>query len=89
MIQTIMAIKRSMMLHAEIHWPEAADAQFWPMAIKHAVFLWNQMLSIKNGLSPIGVFTRTRRPLAVLFTSSTAGSQAARRSLDGSLGQSI
>jgi hypothetical protein len=53
-----------MMIHAAIHWPETADAQLWPMAVKHAVFLWNRMPSLKNGLSPIDVFTRTRWPQA-------------------------
>jgi hypothetical protein len=34
------------------------------MAVKHAVFLWNRMPSIKNGLSPIDIFMRTCWPQA-------------------------
>jgi oligoribonuclease (3'-5' exoribonuclease) len=32
-----------MLLHAAIHWPEAADAQLWPMAVQHAVWLHNHV----------------------------------------------
>ncbi|KAI2512071.1 hypothetical protein MHU86_2359 [Fragilaria crotonensis] len=37
-IRTIMAIARTMMLHAAIHWPSIADATLWPLAVNHAVF---------------------------------------------------
>ena len=40
-IQTIMAMARTMMLHAGIHWPEQADPTLWPMAVKHAVYIYN------------------------------------------------
>jgi transposase InsO family protein len=92
-IQTIMAITRSMLIHSAVHWPAVADTQLWPMAVQHAVYIWNHMPSEKNGLSPIDVFTRTRWPKpssgismcgAVLSTFSITESLEARIFLDGS-----
>jgi hypothetical protein len=59
-----MASARSMLIHSAVHWPAVADSQLWPMAVRHAVYIWNRMPSDKNGLSPIDVFTRTRWPQA-------------------------
>jgi hypothetical protein len=59
-IQTIMAIARAMMLHSAVHWPEAADACLWPMAVQHAVFLHNHMPNDQISVSPHDVFTRSR-----------------------------
>ena len=61
-IRTIMQIARTMMLHSAIHWPEMADPTFWPMAVQHAVFLWNKMPATETGLSPNDIFTRSRWP---------------------------
>lgn len=62
-IGTIMSVSRTMLLHAAIHWPQVADPQLWPMAVKYAVFLWNHMPNEHTGLSPSDVFTRTRWPI--------------------------
>jgi transposase InsO family protein len=40
-IQTIMNMSCTMMLHAAIHWPDVADSTLWPMAVAHAVYLYN------------------------------------------------
>ena len=61
-IRTIMSIARTMMLHAAIHWPDTADPVLWPMAVKHAVFLFNHVPDPKTGLSPHDVFAKTRWP---------------------------
>ena len=61
-IRTIMMIARTMMLHAAIHWPDVADACLWPMAVQHAVFLYNHVPDLSTGLSPHDLFTRTRWP---------------------------
>jgi hypothetical protein len=65
-IQTIMAIARTMMLHAAIHWPAVADPTIWPMAVSHAVWLWNHLPKVDTGLSPHDIWTRTRWPLREL-----------------------
>eukprot|EP00978_Attheya_sp_CCMP212_P028855 scaffold100723_cov29-Attheya_sp.AAC.4 len=59
-IRTIMSLARTMMLHAAIHWPNMADTSLWPMAVSHAVFLYNHVPNTVTGLSPSDLFTRTR-----------------------------
>jgi len=68
-IQTIMAIARTMMLHAAIHWPDVSDPTLWPMAVTHAVWLWNHLPNTETGLSPHDLWTKTRWPLrSMTFT---------------------
>lgn len=59
-IQTIMSMSRTMMLHAAIYWPDVADPTLWPMAVAHAVYLYNHMPSSDTGISPADMFTKTR-----------------------------
>ena len=59
-IQTIMSIARTMMLHAAIHWPDMADPSLWPMAVQHAVFLHNHVPSPTTRLCPHDLFYKTR-----------------------------
>ena len=58
-IQTIFTMARALLLHFAIHWPQKADAQLWPFAVDHAVYLWNKMPKIDTKLSPLEVFTDT------------------------------
>jgi hypothetical protein len=53
-IQKIMSIARTMMFHS------VADSCLWPMAVQHAVFLYNHMPNEHTGISPHDVFTRSR-----------------------------
>ena len=59
-IQTIMSISRAMLMHSALHWPDMEDTSLWPMAVSHAVYLWNHVPDPKTGLCPIDVFTKTR-----------------------------
>ena len=59
-IQSIMSIARTMMLHSAIHWPDLADSSLWPMAVRHAAYLFNHVPNPTTGLSPTDIFTRTR-----------------------------
>ena len=61
-IRTIMSIARTMMLHSAIHWPDAASATLWPMAVTHAVYIWNHVPDPSTGLSPHDIFTKIRWP---------------------------
>ena len=61
-IRTIMSIARTMMLHSAIHWPDVANASLWPMAVSHAVYIWNHVPNEETGLSPSDIFTKTRWP---------------------------
>jgi hypothetical protein len=55
-----MTIARTMMLHSAIHWPDVADANLWPMAVQHSMFLHNHMPNEATGISLHDVFTRSR-----------------------------
>lgn len=61
-IQTIMSIACTMMLHSAIHWPDVANPTLWPMAVAHAVFLYNHIPQLKTGLLPHDVFLQTSWP---------------------------
>jgi hypothetical protein len=64
-IQTVMSLARAMMLHASIHWPEVTDTKLWPLAVQHAVFLYNHVPTEGNsGVSPSDLFTKSRWPHA-------------------------
>jgi hypothetical protein len=58
-IQAIMNMSHTMMLHAAIHWPDVADLTLWPMAVVHAVYLYNHsMPALDTGISPADMFTK-------------------------------
>jgi hypothetical protein len=48
----------AMMLHAAIHLPNVADSTLWPIAIVHAVYLYNHMPALDTGSSPADMFTQ-------------------------------
>ena len=59
-IQTIMMLARTMILHAAVHWPEQADPSLWPMAVAHAVYLYNHVPWPESGICPADLFTCTQ-----------------------------
>ena len=61
-IRTIMSISRTMMLHSALHWPDVADSTLWPMAVTHAVYVWNHMPDPTTGLSPHDILSKTKWP---------------------------
>jgi Reverse transcriptase (RNA-dependent DNA polymerase) len=73
-IRTITTLARTMMLHAGIHWPEMMDIQLWPMAVSHAVHLYNLLPNPKTGLSARDLFTRNRADLRLLHNYHVWGS---------------
>ena len=48
---------RALLLHFAIHWPQAAEANLWPFAMDHAVYLWNQIPDRTTRTSPAEHFT--------------------------------
>jgi hypothetical protein len=40
------------MLHFAHHWPSKANVCFWLQAIEYALWVFNRMPNIENGLSP-------------------------------------
>ena len=65
-IQTVMSVARTMLLHQAIHWPDIASATIWPLAVLHAVYLYNHMPNPSTGLSPHDLLSKTRWPLSKL-----------------------
>ena len=61
-IQTIAHWARAMILHAALHWPDQADVELWPFAMKHAVHIWNHLPDESTGLAPIEYFSGSRLP---------------------------
>lgn len=61
-IQTIMSMARTMMIHAQMRWPDTSDLSLWPMAVDYAVFIYNNTPNPTTGIAPIDVITRTRVP---------------------------
>jgi regulator of replication initiation timing len=61
-IRTIISIARTIMIHAAMHWPEVSDVELWPMAVKHAVHVFNRVPSIETGICPLDKFTSQRFP---------------------------
>ena len=58
-IQTIFNMARAQLLHFAIHWPQMAEADLWPFAVDHAIYLWNNIPALTDKLCPIERFTDT------------------------------
>jgi hypothetical protein len=58
-IRIIVSRARTMMIHAALHWPDVEDHTLWPLAINHAVYLYNHTPNELTGIAPIEIFTRT------------------------------
>ena len=55
-IQTVTSWARTMMLQAVIMWPDQANLELWPLALDHAVYLWNNITRKEHVLSPEELF---------------------------------
>ena len=51
-IRTIMAMARTMMLHAALHWDEASNPTWWPQAVRHAVFIYYRIPKVDKDVQP-------------------------------------
>lgn len=47
------------MIHSALHWPEVEDPALWPLAVQHAVYLYNHTPNKDSDIAPIEVYTRT------------------------------
>jgi Reverse transcriptase (RNA-dependent DNA polymerase) len=56
-IRIIVSRARTLMLHAVWHWPEMEDASLWPMAMAHAVHIYNHTPNELTGIAPIETFS--------------------------------
>jgi hypothetical protein len=59
-IKVVVRNARTMMLHVALRWPGYADQDLWPMAMCHAVHLWNHTPKIATGLAPVEIFSGSK-----------------------------
>ena len=62
-IGTVFSLAGAMMMHAWTRWPESQDSSLWPLAVSHAVHVWNMIPNTSNGLSPEDVFSGSLVPM--------------------------
>jgi hypothetical protein len=60
-IGTITRLARAMLLHSALLWPREHALDLWPMAMDHAVWIWNH-LPMDDGLSPEEKFSGQKLP---------------------------
>jgi hypothetical protein len=60
-IRTVSELSRALLLHASTHWPNGLDGTLWPMAVDHAVYLYNTLPN-SHGICPADLFTGTTIP---------------------------
>ena len=68
-IKIVVRMARTMMLHATLRWPEVADKALWPLAMSHAVHLYNHTPHRDSGVSPMELWTRTMSDHSALANS--------------------
>ena len=73
-IRTIMAMARTMLLHAAVHWPNMADPGLWALAVQHSVWIYNHLPTVSTGLSPTDLWSKSRFSLRNLHTLHVWGS---------------
>ena len=56
-LQRLTSRLRTILLHAERHWPAMISTILWPFAFKYAELLYNHLHVDSNGLSPIEKFS--------------------------------
>ena len=59
-IKTVVSIARTMMLHAAMRSPDGTvTSKLWPMAMDHAVWIYNRIPKYDTGLSPLQHWTQS------------------------------
>ena len=62
-IQTVVNMARTMMLHAALHAPDLVTAELWPMALDHAVWIYNRIPRFGtgkcDGATPLELWSRS------------------------------
>ena len=61
MIGVVVSMARTMMLHAKMRWPKAIGTKLWPMAMKHAQHLYNNVPNMNN-VCPLDMILKTTVP---------------------------
>ena len=69
-IKTMVNMARTMLIHADLHSPDGTiNMDLWPMAMDHAVWLYNRITRQENGIAPIEIWSRTTiHPYDLIFS---------------------
>ena len=69
-IKTMVNMARTMLIHADLHSPDGTiNMDLWPMAMDHAVWLYNRIPRQENGIAPIEIWSRTTiHPYDLIFS---------------------
>ena len=51
-IKTISYLTRAILIHSALCWPQENDLELWAFAFSHAIYIWNNLPSSQDGLSP-------------------------------------
>jgi transposase InsO family protein len=65
-IQTITNMARANMIHAQLHWPEWAFIDLWPLAMSYAIWVYNKIPHHGGVLSPEELFCGFKNPQSAL-----------------------
>ena len=58
-IKIVVSRARTMMIYAALMWPEIKDETLWPLAVSHAVYLYNNTPNEVTGIAPIEIMSRS------------------------------
>jgi hypothetical protein len=61
-IKTVAQWAWANMLHFAHHWPSKANVRFWPQAIEYAIWVFNRMPNLENGLLPNELWSSCQSP---------------------------
>ena len=59
-IKTVAQYACANMLHLATHWPQQANASFWPQAVDYAIWVFNRMLNMESGISSNKLWSSAR-----------------------------
>jgi len=59
-IKTVAQYARANMLHLATHWPQQANASFWPQAVDYAIWVFNRMPNMTSGITPNELWSSAR-----------------------------
>ena len=59
-IKTVAQYARANMLHLATHWPQQANASFWPQAVDYAIWVFNRMPNMNSGITPNELWSSAR-----------------------------
>jgi hypothetical protein len=60
--KTVAQWARTNMLHFAHHWPAKANVRFWTMAIDYALWVFNPLSNLVNGLLPNKIWSTCHAP---------------------------